>query len=306
MKAHVALLLSTLGLAALALAATAASAPADPRLLAFVRGEGAAAEIYVVRADGRGLKRLTRNRAADYAPAWSPDGERILFGSYRDGNDELYVMDADGTNVRRLTRNAAADLTARWSPDGRLIAFSSDRGRRGQHELHVMRADGTGVRRLVRTVDHRAWQDLQFSPAWSPDGRRILFSMTATDGNPELYVVGASGKGLRRLTFTRGSNEVLGDDTMPDWSPDGTIVFVSNREGQSDVWTMRPDGTRQRPVLRRTRSDDWNPRLSPDGRTIAFTERRFSGGGPSVWVMSARGTGARRVTAGSEPDWRPS
>ena len=65
---------------------------------------------------------------------------------------------------------------------------------------------------------------------------------------------------------------MLGDDSMPHWSASGRIVFVSNREGQSDVWTMRPDGKGQRPVVRRTKTDDWNPRLSSDGRRIAFTQ----------------------------------
>jgi TolB protein len=305
MYARIALMLATLGVSGLALTAAAASAPGEPRQLAFVRGEGASGEIYVIREDGRGLRRLTRNGAADYAPAWSPDGEKILFGSYRDGDDELYVMDADGRNVRQLTRNTVADLTAQWSPDGRWIAFTSDRRRRQEHELHVMRADGTGVRRLLRTTDHPGWQDAQFSPTWSPDGKRILFSMTVSDGNPELFVVGLNGRGLKRLTFTGGTTEELGDDAMPHWSASGRIVFVSNRQGQSDVWTMRPDGRQQRPVARRLRSDDWSPRLSADGRSIAFTERAFGRPAPSVWVMNANGTGARRVTAGAEPDWKP-
>jgi Tol biopolymer transport system component len=305
MYLRIALLLATVGVSAVALTAPAASAPEEPRQLVFVRGEGLAAELYVVREDGKGARRLTRNRVADYAPVWSPDGKKILFGSYRDGDDELFVMDADGTDVRRLTRNTASDLTARWSPDGRFIAFTSDRGRRGEHELHVMRADGTGVRRLLRTVNHPDHEDFQFSPTWSPDGRRILFTMTVADGNPELFVVGLDGKGLKRLTFTRGSTEELGDDTMPHWSESGRIVFVSNREGQSDVWTMRPDGTGQRPVARRAKTDDWNPRLSPDGRRIAYTRHVIGGGPVSVWTMNANGTGARRLVAGYEPDWRP-
>ena len=304
MPARITLLLAAVGAFALAVAASAASAPAEARQLAFVRGEGAAAEIYVVREDGRGLRRLTRNRAADYAPVWSPDGTKILFGSYRDGDDELFVMDADGRNVRQLTRNTAADLTAQWSPDGRWIAFTSDRARRQEHEIHVMRADGTGARRLIRTVNHPRWQDAQFSPTWSPDGKRILFTLTVSDGNPELYVVGVNGRGLKRLTFTGGSTEKLGDDTMPHWSR-GRVVFVSNREGQSDVWTMRPDGTGQRPVARRKATDDWNPRIAPGGGRIAFTEYVIGGDERSVWTMNADGSGARRVVAGSEPDWRP-
>ena len=283
------------------------TAPAAPaRELAFVRGEAAVTEIYVTREDGSGLRRLTRNRFADYSPVWSPDGKRLLFVSNRDGDDELFVMDASGSRVRQLTRNRRQDLTPQWSPDGLWIAFSSDRGRPGEPEIWVMRSNGTNARRLLKTVNHPTWQDMQYSPVWSPDGNRLIFSMAVADSNPELFVVGVDGRRLKRLTRTGGSFEIYGDDTMPDWSADGkTVVFVSNRERSSDVWRMNADGSRQRPVLRRPATDEWNPRLSRDGRRIAFTEHELPDGDASVWLMNVDGSRARRLTAGSEPDWRP-
>lgn len=301
------LVAASLAVTVVAAGAGAVAAAVPVRELAFVRGAPSATEIYVVREDGSGLRRMTNNRVADYSPIWSPDGKRLLFVSNRDGDDELYVMDASGKNVRQLTRNRRQDVTPQWSPDGETIAFASDRGRPGEPEIWIMRADGGGARRLLATVNHPGWQDAQYSPTWSPDGRRLIFSMPVAESNPELHVVGANGKGLRRLTRTRGSIDVFGDDTMPDWSADGkTVVFVSNREQRSsDVWTMSADGRGQRPVARRTTADDWNPRLSPDGRTIAFTQLPLGGGASSVWVMNRDGSGARRVTAGAEPDWRP-
>lgn len=293
--------------AASLLVATSSAAPAPAnRELAFVRGDAASTDIYVIREDGSGLRRLTASRGADYSPLWSPDGKRILFGSNRDGDDELFVMDASGRNVRQLTRNRALDLTPQWSPDGRWIAFASDRGRPGEPEIWVMRADGSAARRLVRTPAH-AWQDRQYSPTWSPDGRRIVFTMAATAENPELYAVGADGRGLKRLTRTGGSLHEPADDTMPDWSPDGaSVVFVSNRgKTTSDLWVMTKDGARQRPLARRAHSDDWNPRFAPDGGAIAFTEHVLPGGPAWVAVVRRDGTGFRRVTRGSEPDWRP-
>jgi TolB protein len=310
---------TTLGLVlAGAVAATLASAApsggsgqAAPAELVFVRWSDrtstATSEIYRIREDGSRLRRLTRNRFSDASPVWSPDGKRILFVSNRDGDDELFVMDADGRNVKQLTRNRSSDLTPQWSPDGRTIAFASDRARRNEHEIWTMRADGSRAKRLLSTANHPRWQDFQFSPAWSADGSRLVFSMTFADGNPELYAVRADGKGLKRLTFTGGSTEELGDDAMPDWSAEGRrIVFVSNRESRSsDVWTMNADGSRQRPVLRRPASDDWHPDLSPDGRRIAFAELALRTGAQSVWLMNVDGSGARRITGGAEPDFRP-
>jgi TolB protein len=299
----------TLLLVPLAVAVSAgAAAPAEqaPRELVFARGTPSRSELYVVRENGTGLRRLTRNAFGDYSPVWSPDGKRILFASNRDGDDELYVMDANGRNVRQVTRNRRADLTPSWSPDGRWIAFASDRARPGEHEIFIMRASGAGARRLVRTANDPRRQDAQFSPVWSPDSRRIIFSKTVAEGNPELFVAGVDGRGLKRLTFTAGDAETFGDDTMPDWSRDGrTVVFVSNRERRSsDVWIMNANGSGQRPIARRPNSDDWHPRYSPDGSRIAFTQLTPNGG-QHVWVMNANGTSARSLVRGAEPSWRP-
>jgi Tol biopolymer transport system component len=287
-----------------ALAAPAADGASQPRELALVRGDGTAAEIYVIRSDGKGLRRLTRNRVSDFSPAWSRDGQRILFASNRDGDDELYTMDANGKDVRQLTRNRSSDLTPRWSPDGRWIAFASDRARRGEPEIWLMRADGSSARRLVRTPNH-SWQDFQFSPTWSQDGGRLIFTMAVSDGNPELHRAAVDGTGLKRLTFTGGNSEQLGDDTMPDWAF-GRVVFTSNRGGaSSDLWTMRPDGSGQHAIARRSESDEWHPRLSPSGREVAFTQIAIATDRRSIWISRADGKNARVVTEGSEPDWRP-
>ena len=104
-------------------------------------------DIYVMNADGSGLRRLTHNRAYDAEPAWSPDGRKIAFRSTRNGNRDIYVMNADGSGKRNLTRNPAQDGSPSWSPDGRRIAFVSNRD--GRLEAHVMNADGSGQRSLT-------------------------------------------------------------------------------------------------------------------------------------------------------------
>jgi Tol biopolymer transport system component len=104
-----------------------------------------------VNADGSGLRRLTRNAAADDEAAWSPDGRKIAFISWRDsGAAEIYVMNADGTDQRRLTRNTRGRERSRLVADGTKIAFSRT-GAGELRDVYVMNADGTQPRQLTAT-----------------------------------------------------------------------------------------------------------------------------------------------------------
>jgi Tol biopolymer transport system component len=121
----------------------------DGQMIAFVGRPGLGEPIYVVRADGSGLRNLTPKPVGTYAaPAWSPDGRKLAFVSDRDGNSEVYVMNANGEGQRSLTRNPAYDADPAWSHDGRKIAFVSNRD--GSYGIYVMNADGSGQRPLAQ------------------------------------------------------------------------------------------------------------------------------------------------------------
>jgi Tol biopolymer transport system component len=236
----------------------------------------------VIRADGTGERLLLRDAAS---PAWSPDGSMVAFVSGRSGDEELYVARADGSGVRRLTRAPGPDLTPAWSPDGRRIAFSRNA------EIWTMRADGSRQRRLVGKAQR--WHE-HHSPTWQRTGL-VYASNRVSFFNQELYRYPA-----KRLTFTRGSDGVLGDDGMPDLSPDGRrIVFTSNRDRNGEIYVMNRDGSRQTRLTRRS-GDDFTPRFSGDGTRIAFVSLPGT-----IHVIAADGSGLRRLTAGTDPDWRP-
>ena len=249
-----------------------------PQQLAFSR----AGHVWTIDADGTGSRVLVRDA---YTPSWSPDGTRIAFVSNRSGDEEIYVAKADGTGVTRLTRLPGPDLSPAWSSDGRRLAWSR------RAEIWTMNASGADKRRVVSRS--KPWHE-HHSPAWS--GAAIVYSSTRAGAfNTELYRVPA-----KRLTFTKGSDGVLGDDSMPDFSPDGRrIAFTSNRDQQGEIYVMNADGSGQKRLTRRA-GDDWAPDFSSDGRKLAFTQLPGT-----IWTMNADGTGLRKVTAGTDPDWRP-
>ena len=101
------------------------------------------------------------------------------------------------------------------------------------------------------------------APAWSPDGRTIVF-VSWRDGNGEVYAMDADGSSPRNLTQNPAK------DVRPAWSPDGRrIAFVSRRDGNSEVYVMNADGSGKR-NLTRDRARDDSPTWSRDGRRIAF------------------------------------
>ena len=103
-----------------------------------------------MNADGSRKRLLMRDAGLHGSSGWSPDGRKILFGRWRDGNDDIYVMNSDGSGQRNLTRTRnTLNQGAVWSPDGRKIAFMSNRDGTWAFYIYVMNADGSGKRRLT-------------------------------------------------------------------------------------------------------------------------------------------------------------
>jgi len=182
-------------------------------------------DIFVLNTDG--VRRLTSD-GSSVSPTWSPNGARIAFVSWRDGDDDIYVMNADGSGQQQLTSNQALDITPAWSPDGSRIAFASARGSGGGLDLYVMDVDGTNASCLTCGLQVPAPGQGGFEPAWSPDGTRIAFARL----NPGSGIVLINADGSDPTFLTAGSD--------PDWSPDGTrIAFV--RDG--DISLINVDGS---------------------------------------------------------------
>ena len=288
-----------LALAVCLLLASVSFVQAADTKIVFMSNRSGNSEIYLMNPDGKRLRRLTKHPQYDSAPAWSPDGQKVTFSSFRDVNrfrgggpilGEIYLMNPDGTNPINLTQAVErADGHSSWSPDGKQIAFaSSDRFQR-PWDIWTMDADGSNPHNLT---NHYA-QDR--SPDWSPDGNRIAFESDRNkdwefefQANWEVYVMNADGTNPINLT-----NNPAGDG-RPDWSPDGNqIAFTSNRDGNLEVYVMNADGTN--PInLTNHLAGDYSPDWSPDGKQIAFSTTRDrkddDDKNVEIYVMNADGT----------------
>jgi dipeptidyl aminopeptidase/acylaminoacyl peptidase len=243
----------------------------DGRRIVFLRNPDPTAddpldtEIWVMRADGSGQKRITRNAQQDDQASWSPDGKRILFQRDPDGlgpaDGELWLMRADGSRQRRLTNNRVDEIDPTFSPDGRRIAFGRDvtvDPQAFEFEIFDMRPSGRDVRRLTHVPGFDG------GPAYSPDGRRLAFD-SDRDGDSDIYLMGRNGGRARQLTGQNPAESA--QDFIPSFSPDGRfITFDSDRVAPGtdnlEVFRMRSDGRREINLTRNPALDagaEWQP-----------------------------------------------
>ena len=218
---------------------------------------------------------------------------RIVFSSFTTGDQELYSINEDGSGMVRLTYHDGADGQPAWSPDGKKIAFVSRRN--GFVDLHVMNGDGSGVKQLTSFND--AFVSAVSVPAWSPDGKKIAFARTVSNSEIAIFVMGANGSGIVKLTSGTGFSG------SPTWSPDGaSIVFLRDdpiTTGLQQIIMMNADGSGVTPLIECAlfcSQPDW----SPDGKQIAY------GLGTAIhrFVLATKEDGVL-IEGGTSPSWSP-
>ncbi len=275
----------------------------DGQSLAYVGfRKGRVGDIYTISAAGGPEERLTATKAHEDTPRWSHDGRKIAFVRLVRSVRQIFVMNADGSGQTQLTTADEPSFAPTWSPDDALIAFARglEGGASGESltdqvapsrnddaEIHVMRSDGTVETQLT---DNHAFD---INPAWSPDGQLIAFTSDRA-GAQQIYVMRPNGGEQRKLT---DDPVAFHTELRPAWSADGaTIAFVAERDpplGNTEIYVVDANGHNVRRLTRNKVYDDW-PAWSPDEELAISRGRSILR--PEIYVMSAAGTVARRVT----------
>jgi Tol biopolymer transport system component len=268
-----------------------ASSYAKAGVIAFVKEK----DLYTIASDGTG-----RRLIADYATcaAWSPDGDRIAYGSPAG----LVVARADGSDPRRVvsSADAGAGRGIAWSPDGERIAFINQEGW-VDSQLWVVNADGSGLTNLSAVMAPEGGGGYVFAPAWSPQGR-ILFSTFDDDSGllRGIASVDPDGSDLEMVTAA--------DDFLPGFtlSPDGRWLLLWD-DGSGGCVRMAANGHGVASVVleeSQWRGAEGGSSWSPDGNRIVFAGSR------GLYVVRLEGDGPhlRKVPnteGGSNPAWQP-
>jgi eukaryotic-like serine/threonine-protein kinase len=216
------------------------------------------------------FNQLSDQPGSEVFPSLSPDGKQIVYARKKEGNWDIYLQRVGGRTAINLTADSPTEDThPAFSPDGNLIAFRSWRDGGG---IFVMGATGENIRRV---------SDFGHHPAWSPDGKEIVCSMTKIVDPGTRSVVPSQ---LWAISVQTGARRLIseGDAAQPQWSPNGHRIayWGLHKGGQRDIWTISSDGG-QGVLITDDAHFNWNPIWSPDGGYLYFVSDRS--GSMNLW-----------------------
>jgi len=249
--------------------------------LAFVGERSGKTEIYTSDLFFGDLFKWTSDGKQVMGPRWAPDGQRIIFTSYRTTFPDIYVLELGSRRISLLASFKGTNSGGRFSPDGSRAAMVLSG--EGNPEVYIGNAQGRQLRRLTTN------QSVEASPAFSPDGSRVLFVSDAA-GGPQLYTVPAAGGAMTRLT-----TNISKYCAEPDWSAaePNKIVFTAGvgRGYQTAVFDIAAKSSK---IVSKAPTDAIEPVWLADGRHVICTFRAANT--RSLYILDTESGKATRLS----------
>lgn len=191
---------------------------------------------------------------------------------------ELEAPPISGVGEYKVIFDVPAGSNAGFKRTGTIL-YSSTKKNVRNWDLFTIKPDGNDPQQLTDT------RDFEQHPAWSADGKKILFTRGDVMTNIDIYTMDADGSNVARLT------EHPERDQRGAFSPDGqTVAFVSQRDGDVAIWLIDIDGANPRKLVKGR-----EPAFSPDGRRIAFTSSAFHDN-DEIYLIDLDGSNMVRLT----------
>lgn len=302
--------------------------------------------IWLVSAKGGEPKQLTQagNPLGGHgAPAWSPDGKRVVFDTNDWNNSSVWSLTSQGEDLKQISPKPRMQSDAVYAPDGKSIFVIGETGR-SLEKINVSEA-GEPIGEPVKLFDASGSRIRQI--AISAKGNRIVYTTLLTISNiwatplsPNTNEANGIPIQLTQITYTRtalpsfspdgkkiayvsyttgldtyiwtmdadGKNQTqITTGLVPWWFPDGKrIAFSSQRENRFGLWSITAEGGKEKKLFDFD-GDASVPRISPDGKRVAFNSKKS--GTINIWIIPIEGGEAKQLTFDKElagfPAWSP-
>ena len=268
--------------------------------IAFISNRTGFKELYIMDYDGKNIEQLTKLGNIVMLPSWTPSGKKILFSSYSTRNKkknlDLFEIDIASKKMKILSKREGLNMGATYSPDVNTIALTLSVN--SYPNIYFMNPDSSHLRLAA------ASRESDFSPTFSPDGKKLLFVSTRS-GNPHLFIKDISQpiKEAQRLTYAGQYN------AAPQWSRVGNkIVFAGQLENYFDLFRIDPKGfVIERLTKSIEKGHNEHPSWSPNGKHIAFHSTRSHKS--DIYIISGDGSLEKQITENfgkcTTPSWGP-
>jgi serine/threonine protein kinase len=286
--------------------------------IAFVsdREDGRTLQVWVMNPDGSDPVQITFGPGNKSEPAWSPDGQRLLYvapgGTDDFGNDlglDIFVINLDRSGQPvNLTQNPGDDINPAWSPDGTRIAFTSDRVNNLDQVFiaPITCEPPPGGCTLPEDPDNFSLGfAVEYEPEWSPDSHRVAVIASIRSAPGRIFLRSAMGGEPEWLDL---QDRIKGADDLA-WSPDGDYLAFTwiVQSGKVEIYIIDINNTVIGATSLTNSLGNRNPDFSPNGQLIVFTSTRDQN--PEIYIMTSSGSGQENITDSPsrdlEPAWGP-